>query len=121
MGQPDIYDCAPIFEYDEAALDCMIQAFASRTPGRYDIEGTDPGIPPWSGPNRISIRIREDGRAVRTECQDSHAPGPWDVSLHDLAPAGELQACAQMPAPADRYDCLLASLSEPLEKLPSCG
>jgi hypothetical protein len=96
----------PMFEYGEQALDCMLDAFAKRTPGRYDIEGDqDYGI--YSGQSQELVRIREDGVAVYKWCLKSDVEGPRGPSeTRDLAEPAHFEACLEDPSPAQRYKCL---------------
>lgn len=119
MGQMDLYDCKPMYEYDEEAMACMLAAFRDRTPGRYDIDGDmDYGL--YTGQSRLQIRIRNDGLAIHTWCWSTDGGTDWTNSnVRNLAAPAYFDGCANEVAPASRYGCLVHGLTEVME-LPLC-
>ncbi len=119
MPVPTLYDCTVEFEYDEEAMDCVLQALRDRTPGRYDIDGVQVGGV-FVSDSIVSVRVREDGTALHTECQQGDVSAIlFDRKQYDLQASSYFETCRGLPAPSDRYECLFDGLVSRRE-IPAC-
>jgi len=104
-GNPDLDACAfEEREYDEAALQCVLEALRDDVPGRYDIVRHDTGVPTTGW-------LNGDGWFLGVACL---AEQPIDIitSRSQLAEPAFFEACLDNDDPAFRQDCLWAGFGD---------
>lgn len=95
-GEPE-----PKFAYDEARLDCILGALASRTPGRYHVNFTGA-----TSSYTHALSTMQGERAQLVYELESGDATTCDWSIHELRPAAFFEDCLTLSF-ADKVQCLL--------------
>jgi hypothetical protein len=101
----DLYDCAPEYVYDEAALRCALEVLRDDAVAHLQIDGTeDYGI--YTGQEEFELFL-EGGRALtRTRCMATDiGPEGW-AQLGQSAAAAHFARCLDLEIAVEMYDCL---------------
>ncbi len=115
----DLYDCRAELAYDEAAMQCALEALRDGTPSWLEIDGLDPGGL-FTGQSLYVIHVLEGRMAVQAGCQFADAGAyTYGPDLHALADPSHFTACMDVASPAERYQCMLEGLGEGT-MLPEC-
>jgi hypothetical protein len=106
-------------EYAETALECALEALRDRTAGRYEVDAaTSYGV--YADQGKVLFRISEDGRAIRTNCENGDLQPPsWAAREYELAAEEHFSSCLALSSPDERYQCLFDGLTNRVE-LPMC-
>lgn len=116
----DLYACESELTYDEAAMQCMLEALRDGTQGRLELDGRLHNGFQFAHPLSL-IHVLEGRTAVHASCMEfgSFDVEPSEPSRFVLAEPDYFTACMAVEVPRERYDCMLDGLGEGM-LLPAC-
>jgi hypothetical protein len=103
-------DCPSELVYDEAALQCALEALRDGVAVRLDILGAEDHAA-YTGQRRRTLWIAADAPAIAAECIATDVGVESEVSTVEIAAAAHFEGCLGLTTPAQRYDCLREGLA----------
>jgi hypothetical protein len=114
------YPCDGEYLYDEAALQCALEALRDGKPGVLEIDSEDlTAYFEGTYQTTFTIRILDAGHAILGSWGGQHDIPSADVPTARTLPPGHFEGCLEQPDPGPRYRCLFQGLVES-DALPRC-
>lgn len=114
------YPCDGEYLYDEAALQCALEALRDGQPGVLEIQSEDlTAYFEGTYQTTFTIRILDAGHAILGSWGGQHDVPSSEIPTARTLPPGHFETCLALPDPGPRYRCLFEGLVES-DELPRC-